>query len=106
MAQDQWVTVPLDQLVRHEDHPDGTTFPRCTACNLRVLGDEVQRDEQIRMHLQRRHLAVLETSTGRLPARARARLIALGWTPPADEDTPGPPGGGSSMAKPVQQPPA
>lgn len=82
-----WVTVPLDQIIRHEGHPDGIrAAKRCTLCNTQTVpGGEAMIEEQIRIHLQRRHLTVLETSTGRLPNRTRAKLIAQGWTPPVIE---------------------
>lgn len=82
-----WVTVPLDQLARHHEHPGGARAKRCALCNAATapgMPDEVI-EEQIRAHLARRHPVILEVSTGRLPNRARAKLIALGWTPPVIE---------------------
>ena len=82
-----WVTVPLDQLVGHHDHDGVRARKRCALCNAQTVpGTDQEIEEQIRIHLQRRHLTVLETSRGRLPARMRAKLIAQGWTPPSDEE--------------------
>lgn len=96
----EWITVPLEELVRSQTHPVGAVR-RCRLCNDHTVPlAEQTADEQIRIHLERYHEAVAETATNRTSARLRRKLTAMGWTPPLD-DAPGLP----DPARPPEPPP-
>lgn len=89
MAQD-WVTLPIEQLVTGRDH-GALRSHRCAICGMRTVpGTDQSAAEQIRIHLERHHEALAETQTERASARLRKKLVKMGWTPPAD-DALGPP---------------
>lgn len=99
-----WVTLPLEQLVKARSHGDGMLAIRqCRLCPTQTVPSTEQTvDEQIRVHLERDHLAVAETQTTRVGARMRAKFIAMGWTPPADDG----PGRSADPDERPTQPPA
>lgn len=101
MTQD-WVTIPLEQLIQHRSHTDGVlAIKQCALCPARTVpSSEHTADEQILLHLERRHEATAEGRTKRVPARLRRKLIKLGWSPPVVE--PSEPTGSEQSSPPDQ----